>query len=268
MRFCFWYNLILKAKNMKIRLLSDLHTEFRLPYKTQSFSQYKGEDVLVLAGDIASGSTNVMDVIKFFKDQGFPNIVYVAGNHEYYGTSIEDFNTKMAEKCAKLDNVHFLNRDSVEIEGVMFIGATLWTNFRGDPMAELLAKKYIADFKYIRDFSTAKALTMYREDIHYISSQTFKHQDKKCVVVTHFLPTDACISDRFRDPRFSDLNPYFANDLEVKISTFNNVAWLFGHTHDAVDKVCGTTRLVCNPHGYYNAMNDGIGFDPFKTIEV
>lgn len=49
---------------MKIRLISDLHTEFRLPYKTQPFAEYKGEDVLVLAGDIASGSTNTMDVIK------------------------------------------------------------------------------------------------------------------------------------------------------------------------------------------------------------
>lgn len=253
---------------MKIRLLSDLHTEFRLPYKTQSFSHYRGEDVLVLAGDIASGSTNVMDVIKFFKDQGFPHIVYVAGNHEYYGTSIEDFNTKMTEKCAKLDNVHFLNRNSVDVNGVQFIGATLWTNFRDDPMAALLAKKYIADFKHIRDFTTNDAKAMLLTDWDFISRETFKHQDKKCVVVTHFLPTDACISPRFRDPRFSDLNPYFANDLSAKIEAFNDVTWLFGHTHDAVDIMCGSTRLVCNPHGYYTAMNDGIGFDPFKTIEV
>jgi predicted phosphodiesterase len=49
---------------MKIRLLSDLHTEFRLPYKTHQMSEYRGEDVLVLAGDIASGATNTMDVIK------------------------------------------------------------------------------------------------------------------------------------------------------------------------------------------------------------
>jgi hypothetical protein len=26
--------------------------------------------------------------------------------------------------------------------------------------------------------------------------------------------------------------------------------------------------VVANPHGYYNAMNDGVGFDPFKTIVV
>lgn len=253
---------------MKIRLLSDLHTEFRLPYKTQSFAQYRGEDVLVLAGDIASGSTNVMDVIKFFKAQGFSQIVYVAGNHEYYGTSIDDFNTKMTEKCAQVDGVHFLNGDSVDIDGVQFIGATLWTNFRNDPFAQKLARMSIADFKYIHGFDTNQAKAKYLVDWDIISRETFKHQDKKCVVVTHFLPTDSCISARFRDPRFSDLNPYFANDLAEKIEQFNNVTWLFGHTHDAVDSMCGSTRLVCNPHGYYTAMNDGIGFDPFKTIEV
>ena len=253
---------------MKIRLLSDLHTEFKLPYKTQAFAEYRGEDVLVLAGDIASGATNVMDVIKFFRNQGFPEIVYVPGNHEYYGTSIEDFSDKMREKCCKFNNVHFLNRDSVEINGVVFIGTTLWTNFRDDPLAALLAKKYIADFRLIRDFTTSDAKAAYLCDWDFISRKTFKHQDKKCVVVTHFLPTDECISPRFRDPHFSDLNPYFANDLAKKIEAFKNVTWLFGHTHDAVDMLCGSTRLVCNPHGYYNAMNDGIGFDPFKTIEV
>ena len=69
---------------MKIRLLSDLHTEFRLPYKTHPMSEYRGEDVLVLAGDIASGATNTADVIQHFLDQGFPKVVYVPGNHEYY----------------------------------------------------------------------------------------------------------------------------------------------------------------------------------------
>jgi len=84
---------------MKIRLLSDLHTEFRLPYKTHEMSQYRGEDVLVLAGDIASGSTNTMNVIKHFLDCGFPQIVYVPGNHEYYGTGFDEFNAKMENKC-------------------------------------------------------------------------------------------------------------------------------------------------------------------------
>jgi hypothetical protein len=52
------------------------------------------------------------------------------------------------------------------------------------------------------------------------------------------------------------------------IADMQNTTWLFGHTHDAMDFQLGSTRLVCNPHGYYNALNDGVGFDPFKTIVV
>jgi Icc-related predicted phosphoesterase len=232
-------------------------------------SEYRGEDVLVLAGDIASGSTNTIDVIKHFRDCGFPQIVYVPGNHEYYGTSFDDFNQKIADKCAQLEGVHYLNGNSVDINGVQFVGATLWTNFRDDWFAETAAKRSIADFKYIKDFTTSHAKQRFSDDWEFISRETFKHQDKPCVVVTHFLPTDSCVADKYRDPRFSGLNPYFANDLESKIKTFNNVTWLFGHTHDAVDKFCGSTRLVCNPHGYYGSgETETNGFDPHKVVEL
>jgi hypothetical protein len=86
------------------------------------------------------------------------------------------------------------------------------------------------------------------------------------VVVTHFLPARECIAPRWRGANL--LNDYFANNLGEYISTMSDATWLFGHTHDATDIVLGDTRVVANPHGYYNAMNDGVGFDPFKTIEV
>ena len=41
---------------MKIRLLSDLHTEFRLPYKTHAMSEYRGEG---LQGKIAVAQVTV-----------------------------------------------------------------------------------------------------------------------------------------------------------------------------------------------------------------
>lgn len=252
---------------MKIRLLSDLHTEFRLPYKTEPLANYRGEDVLVLAGDIASGSTNTMDVLKFFKAQGYKHVVYVPGNHEYYGTSIADFDAKMAERCAKIEGIHFLNPGQVEIDGVLFIGATLWTDFHDDFFAMKAASRCIADFRYIRDFKTDDAVKLRTKHLDYIKQAYENRGNRKVVVVTHFLPATECISPRFQNP--ADLiNDYFANNLGEYISTMSDTTWLFGHTHDATDIVLGDTRVVANPHGYYNAMNDGIGFDPFKTIEI
>jgi predicted phosphodiesterase len=251
---------------MKIRLLSDLHTEFRLPYKTADFAEYRGEDVLVLAGDIASGSTNTMSVIKFFKTQGFPHIVYVAGNHEYYGGSFSQFNEKMAEKCSQIEGVHFLNPGQVEIDGVLFTGGTLWTNFADSPTSQWHAKRSINDFKVIKNFGVNVAYDTYYQHLDFIKKSYEGRDNRKVVVVTHFLPARECIAPRWQGPDL--LNDYFANNLGEYIATMSDTTWMFGHTHDATDIVLGNTRVVANPHGYYNAMNDGVGFDAFKTIEV
>jgi predicted phosphohydrolase len=251
---------------MKIRLLSDLHTEFRLPYKTHQMSEYRGEDVLVLAGDIASGSSNTMDVIKHFLDCGFPNVVYVAGNHEYYGTSVEDFNTKMFDKCAATTGAYFLNQNNITIDGVLFVGATLWTNFMDNPISQAVCKRVINDFRQIKNFQTRDAYDLYYKHLDYIKLHYELRGDRRVVVVTHFLPARECIAPQWRGGDL--LNDYFANDLGSWIADMENTTWLFGHTHDAMDFELGNTRLVCNPHGYYNAMNDGVGFDPHKTIIV
>ena len=251
---------------MKIRLLSDLHTEFRLPYKSHAMSEYRGEDVLVLAGDIASGSTNTMDVIKHFLDCGFPKVVYVPGNHEYYGTGFDEFNAKMENKCYNTPGAYYLNPESVEIDGVLFVGATLWTNFGDNPFSQSAAKRGINDFRMIRDFDVNRCARTYYEHFDFIKQSYEQRGDRKVVVVTHFLPARECIAPRFRGPDL--INDYFANNLGDYISNMSDTTWLFGHTHDATDIVLGDTRVVANPHGYYNAMNDGVGFDPYKVIEV
>lgn len=251
---------------MKIRLLSDLHTEFRLPYKTHPMVEYRGEDVLVLAGDIASGSTNTLEVINYFRNQGFPQVVYVPGNHEYYGGSFDDFNQEMASKCAQLDGVHYLNPGRVVIDEVLFVGATLWTNFADNPLSEHLAGRCINDFRQIQGFSSGRCARTYYEHLDYIKQQYEARQGRRVVVVSHFLPARECIAPRFRGPDL--LNDYFANDLGEYIHGMSDATWLFGHTHDATDIVIGNTRVVANPHGYYRALNDGVGFEPYKTIEV
>lgn len=252
---------------MKIRLLSDLHTEFRLPYKTEPLANYRGEDVLVLAGDIASGSKNTLEVLKFFKAQGYQKVIYVPGNHEYYGTSIEDFDAKMREKTRNLEGIHFLNPGVVIHDGVMFIGAALWTNFRDNFFSMKYAGRQINDFKLIKDFSTDKAAQLYYKHLDFIQDWYEAREGRRVVVVTHFLPAVECISPRFRNSA-DLLNDYFANDLGGYIANMSDTTWLFGHTHDATDLVLGDTRVVANPHGYYTALNDGIGFDPYKVIEV
>lgn len=251
---------------MKIRLLSDIHTEFKLPYKTHPMSEYRGEDVLVLAGDIASGSTNTVNVLKHFKSVGYKHVVYVPGNHEYYGTTFEDFEVKMRNKCANLEGIHFLNGHSVWIDDVVFIGATLWTNFGKSPLSEHAARSMITDFRLIKQFTPQDAIELYYQQRDYIKRMYELYNGKKKVIVTHFLPARQCIAPRYKeDP--TGLNDYFANSLDDWIYDLSDTTWMYGHTHDAGDMCIGNTRVVANPYGYYT-HNDGTGFDPYKTIEI
>lgn len=239
---------------MKIALYSDLHTEFIPREKLREFLQPMLEpfaDVCVLAGDIAVGKHNVVKVLKIFADVyscGFREVIYVPGNHEYYGSDIFELDN-MHSLLPK--NVHILNPGSVvirtEYEAVQFIGASLWTNFNNDFAAKLAAKSMIADFGRIKGFTPEHSVFMNDRDTFYIQNMYEKIAHKK-VIVTHFLPAVECISPRFRGPNL--LNHYFANDMGDWISNLKDTTWMFGHTHDAVDFMLGDTRMICNPYGY------------------
>lgn len=235
---------------MKIRLLSDLHHEFQPNKLEQDYFNYHGEDVLVLAGDIASGSSNTIDVVKQFKKQGFNHIVYVPGNHEYYGTDIRDFDAKMKVKADRIENFHFLNPGHVKIGDTIFIGGTLWTDFRGNRSAQEYSQIGIADFRLIKQFSPEHAVILFDQHIAYIKSICRQFPSEKKVIVTHFLPTVECISSRFANST-NLLNYYFANNLGEWVEILENTTWMFGHTHDSIDVVVGSTRLVSNPYGYW-----------------
>ena len=107
---------------MKIRQLSDLHLETG-PFTWEDL----GEDVIVLAGDIGVGIAG----IEWAKSIPKP-VIYVAGNHEFWGQDIYD-NIAAMRLAAKGSNVHFLENDEVTLtangETVRFLGATMWTDY-------------------------------------------------------------------------------------------------------------------------------------------
>lgn len=234
---------------MRIRLLSDIHQEF---YHDQKLYKSQGEDVLVLAGDINVGAYAVCNALERFANEA-KHVVYVTGNHEYYGRYVSEVDNAISAFTRDRDNIHFLNPGSVVIDGVAFIGGNLWTNFRKDRIAMMACARSISDFSVIKHFSTDYAAQLHTEHIKHIREAYSLHNDKKKVIVTHFLPAIECISEQYRDkPGEVDLlNYYFANDYGQEIADMQNTTWLFGHTHDLVDIKLGDTRCIANPYGYY-----------------
>lgn len=247
---------------MKIRLMSDLHLEFA-DYNVEPMV-HDHETVLVLAGDIHVGLRAKTWITKLASR--FKAIVYVLGNHEFYHGDIVDVVNKWLVPKSLPDNVFVLHNEVKHIGNVAFIGTPLWTDFDFNNLCEMSAAAYsISDFyhvTYANQKLTPDIHVALNKDARKFIEYAIRHTSPKRVVVSHWMPTFKAVSPRFLG---ASLNSFFAANMDDLIPKVD--AWLFGHTHDSVDMMCGDTRLVCNPRGYAgHELNDY--FDHYKVIEV
>lgn len=256
---------------LKVNVISDLHLEFgdlTLP----------GGDVLVLAGDacearhLQPGSP----CQRFFLEEcaKYRHVVYVLGNHEHYGSRYDD--TLEMVRQAMPQNVHVLENQTVEIDGVWFLGATLWTDLnQDDPITERILSQHFSDYHVIRkDYrgATSRLIPLVTATAHAESMEYFKNQLESLgsvpiVVVTHHMP-----SARSTHPRFAHdyhMNGGFRSHLDEFILQHANIqVWCHGHTHDFYDYHIGTTRIICNPRGYVPYESRAQEFDPTVGFEI
>jgi len=252
----------LEVITMKLHILSDLHTEFSDfdPPDTNA-------DVVVLAGDIGVGTGGSEWGARHFPEAP---VVYVPGNHEYYG---HDIAISDRLKAAAPANTHVLNNDAFELDGVRFLGSTLWTDFRlyGEGAAwfsRQRAKRLIDDFSSIRNgerlFTPEDSVELHESSKAWLVGQLEKEFEGPTVVVTHHLPATPSIAQEYAN---DDLNPAFASRLEDVIERYQPALWIHGHTHVPCDyDICGT-RIVCNPRGYPSEYSSR-GFSPGLVVEV
>lgn len=257
---------------MKIRLLSDLHLEFSdlTPPPVEA-------DVVVLAGDIHVKQGGVA-----WAANHFPNtpVIYVPGNHEYYRGSLVNTLRKM-KQAAEGTSVHVLDAESLVVNGVRFLAATLWTDYRltgNQPLAEWDARQTLQDFKHVRDEHYSR-LTPQRVLREHARARGFLQQaleepfDGPTVVVTHHAPSELSIHPRYKDSK-DHISAAYASRLDMLMGVPK--LWLHGHTHDCFDYDIYGTRVVCNPRGYGekgkvdDELNPDINadFDPTLVLEV
>src|SRR5690242_11990997 len=113
---------------MRLRLLSDLHFEFHKDAGASFVESLdpSGVDVLVVAGDLAvdDGIGPALDRLctRFAES----TLVYVHGNHEFYGTGRPEVLRETAEAAQRNANLRWLDGGIVEIAGRRFLGAPMW----------------------------------------------------------------------------------------------------------------------------------------------
>ncbi|MCC6610860.1 MAG: metallophosphoesterase family protein [Burkholderiales bacterium] len=230
---------------MRLHVLSDLHLEVA-PYAPARAAA----DAVVVAGDVAAGAASLE-----WLRRAFPHarIVFVPGNHEYYAGEFHACRAAMRHAAAGLE-IDLLDDSALELEGVRFIGATLWTDlllYGPAGRDALLARGLEALFEYrtIRvgdaPFTPAHSVGFHRASRAFLAHALATPYAGRTVVVTHHGPHPRSVAERFRD---SVVNPSFISDLSDLMGAA--ALWIHGHTHASSDYVVNGTRVVANPRGY------------------
>ena len=301
-----------KGNNMKIALCSDLHLEF----ETIELKNTENADVLILAGDICVASSLMPDnkclegtasdtYHKFFQQVTgeFKNVIYIAGNHEHYHGDFKNTTKELRKHLKYMDNLHILDNNTCHLDGVCFIGCTLWTDLnKEDPMTIENIKSLMNDFRIIKNSNNSKVACipdnnemldecevsrllyplLYNKVDSFTPKDSIKEHKKslkfinnvyhdddsveKFVVVGHHAPSSLSISERYISDR--DMNGGYYSDLSEFILDHPKIThWFHGHMHEKFSYKIGDTTIVCNPRGY---SGHDKGADTFKLqfIEV
>ena len=250
-------------KAMRLQVLSDLHLELG-SYEPEATRA----DVVVLAGDIHVGSEGRKWAQQHFS--GKP-VIYVLGNHEFYRHSLPEVTEELKRKT-KGSQIHVLENNAAQIDGVTFLGCTLWTDFElyGDPEAAMMvADQRICDFTVIERksekgyFRPWQSVKLFAQSVAWLKGEFAKHDPARTIVVTHHAPSPRSIPECHAD---SLLSAAFASDLDDFIKESGVRLWIHGHLHHNVDYRIGKTRVYSNQRGYPGRVLDG--FDPSAVVRV
>jgi predicted phosphodiesterase len=250
---------------VRLHVLSDLHLE-RGAFEPRDVDA----DVIVLAGDIASGTQGVRWARRWAQERP---VLYVAGNHEFYGHELPGLIDEL-RRAAAGSSVRVLENDEVTLDGVRFLGCTLWSDFdfdgperRGDSMR--LCETVVNDYEHIMFGPGRRTLAARDTRIRHLSSRRWlgaqlvlPHRGPT-VIVTHHAPV---IRARPREAVLRGLAGAFASDVTDLMGGDRVALWIFGHTHRVADLGVRGTRVISNPRGYPH--QPVAGFDPARVVEL
>lgn len=236
---------------MKIITYSDLHLEFGTDFKPPVAGD---ADLMILSGDIIT-FRDYPHLSEFLKTWRKP-VLYVAGNHEYYGAAgpIAEENKKFELWLAdNHPNVTFLNNTEASIDGVSFFGGTMWTNFNNaNTSAMIIAQQQMNDYRRIIAYpgeilKPKDTIDFHEEFVKRLINWLEKDCQGPRVVITHHAPVvnpNTKYSSSPLMPAFNSL------DMIPIIEKYQPNLWIYGHTHECDDQMIGNTRIISNQLGY------------------
>lgn len=258
---------------MKIAYCSDVHIEFG----PVSIKNTENADVLILAGDIIVASSlfqkrsqeiseNKFEMTdyyhQFFNEvcSEFKKVIYIMGNHEHYRGDFAKTYDRLKEFLGHHHNLHIMEKETITIDDVTFICGTMWTDFNNNnPEVKWNIGKMMNDFRVtdnsnrmisgykIGKFNTEDAYQDHLKFLDFAIPMIDHH--KNVVMVTHHGPSYICIPEEYKN--LTNQNGGYVSNLSNLILDKPQIkAWVCGHSHNRIDEVIGSTRLLMNARGY------------------
>ena len=282
---------------MRVSVISDLHIDFAdltLP----------GGDVLILSGDVFEAKSFKKEIYnsemvlleheredqrpdRFYRfileecSAKYRKVIMVMGNHEHY--RFQFHKTYEHIKSQLPNNVHLLEKESLVLDGVLFLGATLWTDMnRQDALTMYHMQGAMNDYRQITMLNEEKhvyhrlqpeyTVKEHLKTLEYFRTALAENKQREggplpVVVVTHHSPSKLSIKPKYEKDVLmngaysSDLSEFILDHPEIQV-------WTHGHTHDTFDYQVGSTRVICNPRGYKYYEPRADEFDPTIGFDI
>jgi hypothetical protein len=217
------------------------------------------------------------------------------GNHEHYHGDYAKTANTIRGVVGDLHNIHFLDKEWVIINGVLFFGGTLWTDMNNEDGKTLRTMAYtMNDYRGVKNsnktvsyrvpnlmedapdaftfkerdanFTPEDSVEDHKEFLKKLDEVLALHPDMRTVVVGHHAPSKASTHPRYKTEFI--MNGGYSTNLDNFILDRRQIKlWTHGHTHDDFDYMIGTTRVVCNPRGYIGYEDRADSFK-LKYVEV
>ena len=277
--------------------MSDLHQEYH------PMSGLPGGDILFLLGDIweifqmlpnktdSKSRALRKNYIKFIKEElsKYETVLLVKGNHEHYNIFWEDSNKILLGFLKEHDpsgHIKLLDNDSIIIEGVKFIGSTLWATYGYKTINQAAIQVGMPDLHWIKTreiFSSDVADTIYGRNllveeiwgkhlncVEYLRKELAKNtiiyaddkgdlitkSDIPSIVLSHHAPSYLALDET------SNFDDAFCSNQHELIEGYKPKIFCYGHTHEQKRFRIGETLLISNPRGYWGYERSARTFDP------
>lgn len=246
--------------------MSDLHLEFgdlSLP----------GGDILILAGDVCEAvNLHKPRFTNFFTQQcaKYNKVLYVMGNHEHYLGSFSE--TYRIIKSQLPDNVELLEKQSIMIDGVLFLAATLWTDAnRENPVSMSYINSALNDYHVVKTQGNKKlrvedTVADHKRALEFLYGNLMD-SNQPTVVITHHAPSSLSVDSFYRDDihgnaaYFSDLSELILEHPQIRY-------WIHGHMHNQSSYSIGETNILSNPRGYFSYEERAAAFDAHCGFDI